>query len=321
LVSRSCDQHCFEEEDMRLKIALTALVLVAAACGGDDAADVETTAAPTTAAPATGAPTTEARTTEAPTTEAPTTEAPTTEAPTTEPPAAAAAVALVGSDLGDILVDGDGNTLYLFVSDAQGPSVCNDGCAQAWPPLIGEVAAGEGVDSALLATAARDDGSEQATYNGWPLYYYANDAAAGDTNGQTVNEVWYVLDAGGDGIGLPGVEAAAATVALVESGLGGILVDGDGNTLYLFVPDAQGPSVCNDGCAEAWPPFIGETVASDGVDAALLGVATRDDGSEQATYNDWPLYYFANDAAAGDTNGQGVNEVWYVLDASGDGIN
>ena len=124
---------------MRLKIALTALVLVAAACGGDDAADVETTAAPTTAAPAT----------EAPTTEAPTTEAPTTEAPTTEAPAAAAAVALAGSDLGEILVDGDGNSLYLFVPDAQGPSVCNDGCAQAWPPLIGEVVELDGTEQSF----------------------------------------------------------------------------------------------------------------------------------------------------------------------------
>lgn len=168
---------------MRLKIALTALVLIAAACGGDDAADVETTAAPTTAA-----------------TEAPTTEAPTTEAPTTEAPVAPPAIAVAASDLGEILVDGDGNTLYLFVPDAQGPSVCNDGCADAWPPLFGEVAAGDGVDAALLGTASRDDGSEQATYNGWPLYYFASDTSAGDTNGQTVNEVWYVLDGNGDAI-------------------------------------------------------------------------------------------------------------------------
>jgi predicted lipoprotein with Yx(FWY)xxD motif len=55
-----------------------------------------------------------------------------------------------------------------------------------------------------MGSVARTDGSEQVTYNGWPLYYFANDAAPGDTNGQGVNEVWYVLDAAGDGIGLGG---------------------------------------------------------------------------------------------------------------------
>jgi len=176
---------------MRLKFALLALVLVAAACGGNGAEPVDVAAAAQTAAP----------TTEAVTTEAPTTEAPTTAAPeTTQAPAAGMMVALAESGLGEILVDGDGNTLYLFVPDAQGPSACYDGCAEAWPPLVGEVTAGDGVDGGLLASVARDDGSEQATFNGWPLYYFANDAAAGDTNGQGLNDVWYVLNATGDAI-------------------------------------------------------------------------------------------------------------------------
>lgn len=173
---------------MKLKIGLFALVLIAAACGGDDDAEsAATSAAPiTTAAPA-----------------------PTTVPPTTAPPATTAApdagpagdvVALGASSLGDILVDSSGNTLYLFVPDAQGPSACYDGCAEAWPPLVGGLTAGDGVDAALVGSVARDDGSEQATYNGWPLYYFANDAAAGDTNGQGINEVWYVLDAAGDAI-------------------------------------------------------------------------------------------------------------------------
>jgi predicted lipoprotein with Yx(FWY)xxD motif len=100
-------------------------------------------------------------------------------------------------------------------------------------------------------------------------------------------------------------------VALADSSLGSILVDGDGNVLYLFTPDEQGDSVCYDECAGFWPPLVGEFDAGDGVDAALMGSVAR---------NGWPLYYFANDAAPGDTNGQGVNEVWYVLDAAGDGI-
>ena len=173
---------------------LVALAMVAAACTATSADEPATTNPPATAAPST-------TTTEAPT---PTTQAPTTTT-TTEPEASAAGlVALADSSLGPILVDGDGNVLYLFTPDEQGESVCYDECAGFWPPLVGEFEAGDGVDVALMGSVARTDGSEQVTYNSWPLYYFANDAAPGDTNGQGVNEVWYVLDAAGDGIGLGG---------------------------------------------------------------------------------------------------------------------
>jgi predicted lipoprotein with Yx(FWY)xxD motif len=103
-----------------------------------------------------------------------------------------------------------------------------------------------------------------------------------------------------------------------ESSLGTILVDGEGHTLYMFEPDAQGPSTCTDQCLGAWPALLGPATAGDGVDAGMLGTAARpDDGTLQVTYNGWPLYYFAQDAAAGDVNGQGVNDVWYVVDPSG----
>ncbi len=72
---------------------------------------------------------------------------------------------------------------------------------------------------------------------------------------------------------------------------GTILVDGEGMTLYMFVPDAQGPSTCEDDCLAAWPALTGPATAGEGVDEALLGTATRpDDGTEQVTYNGWPLY-------------------------------
>ena len=112
----------------------------------------------------------------------------------------------------------------------------------------------------------------------------------------------------------------APEVRIADSALGGILTDADGNTLYLFVPDGRGASVCNDDCADAWPPLLGSVSAGDGVDDSLLGTAARDDGGEQATYNGWPLYYFAADTATGDTNGQGVNDVWWVISAAGDAI-
>ena len=272
----------------RLSIALLAMGLVATACATEEEPVAEETT---------------------------TTQAPTT---TAAPAEAGATVTVASSDLGDILTDGDGNTLYLFTPDAQGESVCYDQCEEAWPPLVGDVTAGDGVDATLLGTAPRTDGSEQVTYNGWPLYYFAADNAPGDINGQGVNDVWYVLDADGDGIGLP--EVSGATVTVASSDLGDILTDGDGNTLYLFTPDAQGESVCYDQCEDAWPPLVGDVTAGDGVDGSLLGATERTDGSVQVTYNGWPLYYFAADNAPGDINGQGVNDVWYVLDADGDGI-
>ena len=64
----------------------------------------------------------------------------------------------------------------------------------------------------------------------------------------------------------------------------------------------------------------GLSSVGDGLDAGLLGTTERTTGDTQATYNGWPLYYFGGDAAAGDTNGQGINEVWYVVDAAGDAI-
>lgn len=109
-------------------------------------------------------------------------------------------VAVAGSDLGDILVDGDGITLYMFIPDEQGPSVCNDDCAGNWPPLTSDAAAGDGLDASLLSSAVRDDGAEQVTYDGWPLYYFGGDAAAGDVNGQGVGDVWFVISPTGEPI-------------------------------------------------------------------------------------------------------------------------
>ncbi|HET6835053.1 MAG TPA: hypothetical protein VFH30_14355 [Acidimicrobiales bacterium] len=113
----------------------------------------------------------------------------------------------------------------------------------------------------------------------------------------------------------------ASTVATADTDLGTILVDADGRTLYLFMPDAQGASTCVDSCAATWPALPGPATAGDGADEALLGTADRpDDGSAQVTYNGWPLYHFASDAAPGDTNGQGIGDVWFVVDASGNAV-
>lgn len=113
---------------------------------------------------------------------------------------------------GDILVDSDGMTLYMFDSDTQGAgaSTCSGECARNWPPLTtdGTPTAGDGV-SAALSTFERENGDTQVAVAGWPLYYFAGDEAPGDANGQGLNDVWWVLAA--DGTPRRGGTATTAT--------------------------------------------------------------------------------------------------------------
>ena len=106
-----------------------------------------------------------------------------------------------------------------------------------------------------------------------------------------------------------------------QSDLGTFLTGRDGLTLYFFAVDTMpGVSACEGDCLAAWPPATvaaGETVAAgDGV-TGVLGIITGTDGNPQVTYDGRPLYYFAGDTAAGETNGQGLNDVWWVADVSG----
>jgi predicted lipoprotein with Yx(FWY)xxD motif len=114
--------------------------------------------------------------------------------------------------------------------------------------------------------------------------------------------------------------AAGTEIKLADSSLGQIIVDAEGKTLYMFTPDEAGTPTCYDQCATAWPPLTAEVTAGTGLDASKLTVVDRTDGSKQVKYGNWPLYYFANDAAAGDTNGQGLNDKWYVVGADGEPI-
>ncbi len=126
--------------------------------------------------------------------------------------------------------------------------------------------------------------------------------------------------------------SAGATTPVYEvgtgtvKGLGKVLVDGQGMTLYLFVPDKQsGTSTCYGECAEAWPPLLLPTgvtapLAGSGVQSSLLGTTHRTDGTVQVTYNKWPLYLYVTDAEPGQATGQGVNNLgglWYVLSPDG----
>lgn len=108
-----------------------------------------------------------------------------------------------GAD-GTYLTSG-GRAVYLWVADSGGTSSCSGSCASAWPPLTtkGAPSAGTGVSAADLGTIARSDGSKQVTYNGHPLYYYAGDAGAGQTNGQGSDSFgarWWLVAPSGNSI-------------------------------------------------------------------------------------------------------------------------
>jgi predicted lipoprotein with Yx(FWY)xxD motif len=158
--------------------ALAAVAVIAVACSSSGSG---TTSAPSSAAPSA---------------------APSSAAPSSAAPSGSATggltIGTASGAPGTFLVGPDGKTLYTFTDDTQGDgkSVCNGQCATNWPPLVAEggatPTAGDGVDAAKFGTATRDDGATQVTYDGWPLYYYAADTAAGQTNGEGVGGKWFV---------------------------------------------------------------------------------------------------------------------------------
>jgi predicted lipoprotein with Yx(FWY)xxD motif len=121
--------------------------------------------------------------------------------------------------------------------------------------------------------------------------------------------------------------ATAKSASKVSSrsvkGLGRILINGRGFTLYAYVPDNQGPSKCYKVCAVEWPPLLlpaGSTrpSAGPGVRSALLGTTRRADGRLQVTYNRWPLYLYKLDGAPGEITGQGASMgLWYLVGVGG----
>src|SRR4051812_45679951 len=116
--------------------------------------------------------------------------------------------------------------------------------------------------------------------------------------------------------------AAAAAVSLHSGPAGKYLTDGSGRTLYVFAADKSSTSTCTGACAGEWPPFTtsGKPSASSGAKASLVATSARDDGTTQVTYAGHPLYYFSGDQAAGDMNGQGLDDfggIWTAATASG----
>lgn len=224
------------------------------------------------------------------------------------------------AELGKVLTDGAGVTLYRFDQDTAEPprSNCDGDCAKAWPPVPADDAtAGAGVDKALLGEVTRADGTKQLTVAGRPAYRYAKDTRAGQTTGQGVGGTWYALAPNGKKASpssLPGLSVR-------KTGPGDIVVDKNGMTVYRFLKDKAWPksvSACTGACLEKWPA-VAPVAAGDTKGVAKKGLMgfTRPDGAQQMTVNCWPIYTFSGDKAPGDTNGQGVGGTWYAVSPDG----
>ena len=204
---------------------------------------------------------------------------------------------------GNHIVDGKGITLYLFTKDVLGDSKCTGVCLNAWPIFYKEkISVSSGLSPTDFGTITRDDGKKQTTFKGWPLYYYSGDVNPGDIKGEGVNKVWFIA-------------RPDYTILLADKDNLKFIVDAMGNTLYNFTRDTPGVSNCKGGCLKVWPVFYADNIVAPSIiNISDFGVMTNSEGTRQTTYKQMPLYYYINDTKRGDTIGQGVNNVWFIIE-------
>jgi predicted lipoprotein with Yx(FWY)xxD motif len=220
------------------------------------------------------------------------------------------------ADTGNFLTGANGMTLYYFAGDTVGKSNCTGACASVWPAFYApNMQTGSNLNAADFGVITRTDGSNQATYDGWPLYYYSKDVNPGDTNGQGFGGIWFVA-------------ANPFYTLLLENKTtaGTYLADPNGKALYVFANDTKGTatanpaSACTGVCAQTWTPFymrIENLILPAMAKKADFTEFSRSDGSSQLAYKGYPLYYYSKDVNPGDTNGNGMNGIWHLAALSG----
>lgn len=230
--------------------------------------------------------------------------------------------------LGTVLADAEGHTLYRYAKDTAEPSkaTCAGPCAMTWPPLVSDgPALAAGVDAQLVGLVTRPDGRRQVTVGGWPVYRYAKDTGPGIALGRSAGADWAAITPTGQKAGADqstGQPSGLPTVGTAEiDGLGRVLTDADGRTLYLFTKDGRnsGKSTCDEACTRKWPPLRadGRITTADGVAAGLVGRISRADGTSQVTVGGWPVYTYTADAAPGQASGHGAGGTWFALEPNG----
>jgi len=216
---------------------------------------------------------------------------------------------------GKILTDAKGISLYFFSKDTKETSECLSGCLDIWPIFYVEnITVDSGLNPSDFTTITRTDGQKQTTYMGWPLYYFANDKVTGDTNGDKVNDIWYIAK--------PDYSLMYVVAQLVGAdgknyksdytegeGTTFYITDIDGKTLYTFIKDTENSNNFTEddfSNNDVWP------IAEIELDK-IPSILDKNDfntidvfGRTQVTYRGRPMYYFGQDAVRGDNKGISV---------------
>ena len=233
---------------------------------------------------------------------------------------------ITNANLGSILTDSAGKTLYFFSMDASGSSACTGGCLTVWPVFYTtHLTLGTGLDTADFSTISRSDGTKQTAYKGWPLYYFQNDSKAGDVNGEAIENIWFVAKpdytvmlanvqlVGNDGVSYDSTYKAG-------TGKAQYLTDDRGATLYSFTFDKFNTNnytksdFSND---SFWPIYqVGTKLVAPSIITKSLLITINVFGKTQLVFNGWPIYHFGPDGGQrGSTKGVSVPTpgVWPVV--------
>lgn len=260
---------------------------------------------------------------------------------------------------GSVLIDAKEFTLYEFSRDKGTTPSCYGACAKTWRPLLtkGMPLVGFGAFESELRTTKRKDGTTQVTYAGHPVYSYVGDKKRFEANGNGVQAFggkWLAVKdplappdevtpqpktprkkgqpvRPSESSGWPeaytkentGVDGPALIKVRNVKGIGAVLVDSKGHTLYEYAKDKGGTPTCYGGCVTAWPPFVTEGTprVTGGAMASALGTTKRKDGAIQVTYNGHPLYTYVQDKEPGEVNSnnyEGYGGRWYALSPNGE---
>jgi predicted lipoprotein with Yx(FWY)xxD motif len=231
-----------------------------------------------------------------------------------------------GAAFENYLVDAQGKPLYMFANDVVGSnaSACSAACLEKWPVFDAKgIVVGEGLNVADFGRFQRADGAWQSTFKGHPLYYYAADSAGAGVTGDGSGGRWFVAR---DYFAFLG--AKADLTPLGASAPAPFLTNRTGRTIYVFMMDsAANPfappvSACSGACLDNWPTWnspasLDGLVLPSNMDASDFEAFERVVGGmsvKQLTYRGWPLYFYAQDDAAGETSGHQTTGMWRAFE-------
>lgn len=218
--------------------------------------------------------------------------------------------------LNTVRINKEGFTLYTFDNDPIDDSVCASTCFNTWPPLLADEGSMAMAPLSLITTTK---GNVQWAYKGKPLYFFTNDVAAGDVNGDEVGNVWHsatkkpaIQRTTDNGRSLSAIGKVNVLMPDGESttDFSVIEMDKDGFNLYVFDNDSGEMSNCKTSCLVNWPAFVPN---EDEVAIGDYTIIERIDGTKQWAYSGQPLYFFKNDEARGDINGDGAGGLWHLV--------